>query len=101
MQKLIDARREIDRRQADLVRDIFHNPFQPLRLHAGDLGGKKSVVVKIAHTVYEEHRFGDMPILADALEDAGCTDSELLAHCRAPTEHARLLGARCGFLGHS
>jgi hypothetical protein len=77
------------RRQAVLVRDIFGNPFRPFRLYAGDLGGKEGVVAKIARTIYDEHRFDEMPVLADALEEAGCADHEMVEHCRAPGEHAR------------
>jgi len=28
-------------------------------------------------------------VLGDALDDAGCTDDELLAHCRSPGPHGR------------
>jgi hypothetical protein len=33
--------------------------------------------------------FADLPILADALEDAGCTEAAVLAHCRGGGEHVR------------
>jgi hypothetical protein len=46
-------------------------------------------VPKIALTVYDERCFDYLPILADALEDAGCTDPALLAHCRTPGKHVR------------
>jgi hypothetical protein len=46
-------------------------------------------VVAIANLVYEERRFADVPILGDALEDAGRTNAEVLAHCRQPGEHRR------------
>jgi hypothetical protein len=39
--------------------------------------------------INEEGRFEALPILADALEEAGCRDADLLAHCRAPGPHAR------------
>jgi hypothetical protein len=57
------------------------------------------MVAHVVQGIYDEHRFGDLPILADALEDAGCGDSEILGHCRGPRPHARgcwvldLLGA--------
>jgi hypothetical protein len=44
-------------------------------------------VVKIARTITDERRFGDLPVLADALEEAGCTDPNFLVHCRRPAEH--------------
>ena len=44
---------------------------------------------KLAASVYEEQAFDRLPILADALEEAGCDDAELLAHLRGPGPHAR------------
>jgi hypothetical protein len=43
----------------------------------------------VAEMIYDERSFADMPILADALEDAGCTVAAVLDHCRAPVRHAR------------
>jgi hypothetical protein len=43
----------------------------------------------IARRIYDERAFHDLPILADALEDAGCTDADILTHCRQPGEHVR------------
>jgi hypothetical protein len=39
-------------------------------------------VLAVAQTIYEERRFDEMPILADALEEAGCTNEDILNHCR-------------------
>jgi ATP-dependent Clp protease ATP-binding subunit ClpA len=44
-------------------------------------------VATIARAIGEEYRWGDLPILADALEEAGCKDQELLNHCREPGDH--------------
>ena len=44
---------------------------------------------KIAQAIYDSRSFKRMPILADALEDAGCTDAGLMAHCRGGGEHTR------------
>jgi hypothetical protein len=72
---------------ANLLRDIFGNPF---RLPALDPTWRTSTAVAIAQNVYESRDFGAMPILADALQDAGCDDEELLAHCRDPKQvHVR------------
>src|SRR5262245_4523174 len=49
----------------------------------------KSSIQSIAQAIYEEGRFSDMPVLADALEEAGCDDAEFLSHCREPGEHVR------------
>jgi hypothetical protein len=46
-------------------------------------------VRKIAGAIYEERAFDRLPILADALEEAGCTDAEVLEHCRGPGPHVR------------
>jgi hypothetical protein len=46
-------------------------------------------VVRLAETIYEEHAFDLLPVLADALEEAGCTDSAILEHLRGPGPHAR------------
>jgi hypothetical protein len=46
-------------------------------------------VVKLARAVDKSQEWDRMPVLADALEDAGCTDAELLAHLRSPGPHVR------------
>jgi hypothetical protein len=48
-------------------------------------------VRRVAEGIARERTFGDLPVLADALEEAGCDDAEVLAHCRAPGPH----GAGC------
>jgi hypothetical protein len=47
------------------------------------------VAGKIARAIYDGRAFERMPILADALEDAGCGDADILRHCREPGEHVR------------
>jgi hypothetical protein len=46
-----------------------------------------SNVMQLAKVIAENRDFGSLPILADALEEAGCTDRPFLAHCRNPGEH--------------
>jgi hypothetical protein len=46
-------------------------------------------VLHLATAIYEESAFDRLPILADALEEAGCTDVELLGHLRGPGPHVR------------
>jgi hypothetical protein len=77
---------EIRRAIANLLRDIFGNPFRPVTI---DPAWRTPVVTAIAHTVYDERRVSDLPVLADALEDAGCSGSDLLAHLRGPGPHVR------------
>jgi hypothetical protein len=46
-------------------------------------------VRQIARIIYDERRFEELPILGDALEEAGCDAPELLGHCRGPGPHVR------------
>lgn len=75
--------------QCELVRDAFGNPFRPQPLDPAWLHWHDGCVVKMARTIYEDRRFEDMPILADALEESGCDNELILEHCREPAEHAR------------
>ena len=75
--------------QAQLLRDVFGNPFRPVTIEASWLAWRDGIVGQLAASIYEERRFADVPILADALEDAGCTEAPLLAHCRGHKEHVR------------
>ena len=72
--------------QAALAREVFGNPFHPVTV---DPAWLSPTVVSLATAIYEERAFDRLPVLADALEDAGCTNSDLLNHCRQPAEHAR------------
>jgi hypothetical protein len=65
--------------QAALLRDIFGNPFRPVSL---DLSWLTTDVLALARGIYDERAFDRMPILADALQDAGCDNDEVLFHCR-------------------
>ncbi len=73
-------------RQSALLRDIFGNPFRPV---AFDPAWRTEAAVGIARGIYEERAFDRMPILADALQDAGCEHPDILAHSREPGEHVR------------
>ncbi|HEY1381779.1 MAG TPA: hypothetical protein VGF55_33580 [Gemmataceae bacterium] len=72
-----------------MLRDIFGNPFRPVAVEPAWLAWNHGTVPAIARRVYDERRFEDLPILADALEDAGCTNADLLAHCRGGGPHVR------------
>jgi hypothetical protein len=72
--------------QALLFRDICGNPFRPVKT---DPSWLTSDVVSLARGIYEEKAFDRMPILADALQDAGCANEDVLNHCRAETVHVR------------
>jgi hypothetical protein len=74
---------------ADLVRDIFGNPFRPVAIHRDWLAWNDGTVPKLAQTIYDDRRFDLLPILADALEEAGCDNADILGHCRGPGPHVR------------
>lgn len=69
-----------------LLRELFPNPFVPLAWQPDWL---TSTVRDLATHIYSTFEFGAMPILADALQDAGCDDEQILTHCRANKLHAR------------
>jgi hypothetical protein len=71
---------------AELLRDILGNPFRHRTINPS---WRTPDVLRLAAVIYEEHRFADLPVLADALEDAGYTDADLLGHCRGPGQHGR------------
>jgi hypothetical protein len=75
------------RAQAQLLRDIFGNPFRPVAVDPARLTPR---VVELTRTIYDDRAFDRLPVLADALEEASCHNADILAHCRQPGEH--LLG---------
>jgi hypothetical protein len=90
---------EAKRDQAGLLRDIFGNPFRPTDLAPSC---RTPQVVQRARAAYDERRFDDLPQLADVLEEVGCTDADVLEHCRRPGDHVRgcwvvdlVLGKEC------
>ncbi len=74
------------REKLKLLRDIFGNPFRPV---AFDPAWRTDHTVGVATKMYDERNFDAMPILADALQDAGCDDEDILQHCREPGDHVR------------
>jgi hypothetical protein len=75
--------------QSNMARCIFGNPFHPVSINPAWLAWNHGTVQKIAQGIYDERALDRMPILADALEESGCTDIDILAHCRQPGEHVR------------
>ena len=69
-----------------LIRDIFGNPFRPVVPNPSYL---VPAVLELARGIYQERAFDRMPDLADALENAGCTNADILEHCRGPGPHVR------------
>jgi hypothetical protein len=84
------------RQQCALLRDLLGNPFHPVRL---DRRWVSQDVVAIARHAYDLGDFEALPILADALEEAGCDDCDILGHCRSGTEHVRGCWVLDGLLG--
>jgi hypothetical protein len=80
------ARKGQDSVLAELLRDIFGNPFRPFVVDPKLL---TPTVKALAQAIYTDRAFSDLPILADALEEAGCTNLDILDHCRKPGEHVR------------
>jgi hypothetical protein len=79
-------------RQVVALREIFGNPFHPI---AFDPAWCTDTVVSLAKQMYEAREFSAMPILADALQDAGCDNEDVLCHCR-DTSATHVRGAGCG-----
>jgi hypothetical protein len=73
---------------SDLLRDIV-NPFWKGTVAPFWLTWNNATVVRIVKAIYDERAFDRMPILADALEDAGCDNADILNHCRGPGPHVR------------
>jgi hypothetical protein len=89
-----------EKAQADLLRCIFGNPFRPSPPPPlATLAWNDGTVVKLAQALYEERAFERLPVLADALEDAGFSDASLLGHLRGPGPHCRGCFVLDGILG--
>jgi hypothetical protein len=82
--------------QASLLHDLFGNPFRPVTISPAVLAWHDGLVVRLAQAAYEERHLpegtldnGRLAVLADALEEAGCTDADILGHLRGPGPHVR------------
>jgi hypothetical protein len=88
------ARRSESRRQCDLFRDLFGNPFRPLP--APDAAWLTPTVLGVAVAACEDRvsppgtlDSDRLRVLADALEEAGCTETAVLSHCRQQAVHVK------------
>jgi hypothetical protein len=75
---------------------MFGNPFRTVALDSTWLLWKDGTVAQLARIAYEDRQLPEgtldparLAALADALEDAGCTDADLLGHLRGPGPHVR------------
>lgn len=70
----------------EFLRDIFGNPFRPVN---ADPFWLSSAVVALVEWIYQDRAFDRLSILADALQDAGCDNEDVLNHCRGDGPHVR------------
>ncbi|MBN9118705.1 MAG: hypothetical protein J0I06_06035 [Planctomycetes bacterium] len=70
----------------DLLRDVYGNPYRYVSFPPT---WRTDTVVTMARAMYESHDFSGMPIFADALQEAGCDNDDILSHCRSGQPHAR------------
>jgi hypothetical protein len=75
--------------QCRLLRCIFGNPFRSASLAPAVLAWQGGLLVSMARRMYDSRDFTDMPVLADALEEAGCQNADIVGHCRSGGEHVR------------
>jgi hypothetical protein len=82
--------------QATLLREIFGNPFRPASLAPTWLTWKDGTIPKMAEVNYEDRELPSghldrdrLAVLGDALEEAGCSDPDILGHCQGPVIHVR------------
>jgi hypothetical protein len=69
-----------------MMREVLANPFRPVSL---DPAWRTPAVLHLAQAIYDDRAFNQLPILADALEEAGCASRDVLDHCRSPGPHVR------------
>jgi hypothetical protein len=71
-----------------LLLDDIAGPDPLPTLHSGWLTWSEGTVPRVAQAIYQERAFDRLPVLADALEEAGCADADILGHLRGPGPHA-------------
>jgi hypothetical protein len=92
-----DSQAQFDKRreeEASVQALLLHDLFGPLLFRSVPLSHEwftwnDATIPKMAHIIYNDRAFDHMPILADALEEAGCTNADILAHCRGPGPHTK------------
>ncbi len=71
---------------SQVLKDIFGNPFRPTILVPVWVN---TMVLNLAQDIFDGRIFDCLPLLADSLEDAGCTNADIMNHCRSPGPHVR------------
>ncbi|MGF1580407.1 MAG: hypothetical protein ACFCD0_13685 [Gemmataceae bacterium] len=79
----------IRHKMAELLREIVGNPFEWIDFNPRWREWNNSTIPNLAHKILESKSFDQMPILADAFEEAGCDDRTILDHCRSSKSHIR------------
>jgi hypothetical protein len=75
--------------QCQLLRELFGNPYRPVRFDPAWRAHEGGLVMHLGRDIYVEKRFAHLAVLADLLEEAGCDDEDLLAHLHQPGNHLR------------
>jgi hypothetical protein len=81
----LDSFNAAERDLTRTIREMAGNPYRPARLDPMWIHRDDQRVGKLAQAIYEEQRFVDLPILGDALEEAGCPDRDILDALREPS----------------
>jgi uncharacterized membrane protein len=74
---------------AEVVRELFGNPFRAARCERRWLTANDGAARRVAQAAYDSRDLADLPVVADALEEAGCDERALLGHLRSPGPHVR------------
>ncbi len=72
--------------EGDVIREVFGDPYRDATFTPE---WRTDTVIALARQMYETREFSAMPILADALQDAECDNTDILDHCRGPGPHVR------------
>jgi hypothetical protein len=75
-----------ERMLADLLRDVYGNPFRPVKIEQGCLLPE---IIELAGSIYDQRKFEWMASLGKLLVDAGCTEPAIIDHCRNTPMHIR------------
>jgi hypothetical protein len=93
----LKSRQEVEKQtQINLLRDIFGNPFHSVTIPLSILTWQGSTIPPLAQAIYENRQMpagtfypARMKILAESLVESGCSDPDILAHCRREGSHVR------------
>jgi hypothetical protein len=81
--------REVAALYVALLREVFGDPFRPVALEPAWVKWNRGALRGMAEAIHQERAYERLAVLADALEDAGCGNADLIGHLRAPGPHVR------------